>query len=315
MVPEYKSDLAKVYSGLSESIDKLNKLPLREFKTETFKASVLSAIVKCYEFNLEINKKYGNEYSFYLTSFLRGICEDLISLKFLLNLPPDKREAIVNEYILYLMTASIQSQNHYFKKERPFQPTVHVPNVDTIVNAHTKTLNSLWQSLGHKKDKIFPGVAQMAIDSKLKSLYDFVYHATSRTVHFSPNVLLRTGWYKAPGENQVIEFSVNNFSDYYILFNSHYGTTLFIEIIKSFKKYLGIEKVISVAVKELLEIQNRLHFFPEIITYEELNLTRPSNIEYKALEMASKMDAEERKEFLEELPEIIKEVKKRASKK
>jgi hypothetical protein len=100
-------------------------------------------------------------------------------------------------------------------------------------------LNSLWEEWGHRKDKTFPGVEHMAIDSNLKLLYDFLYHATSRALHFTPNVLLRTGWYKTSVDNPIIEFSVNNFSDYYTLFNSHYATTLFIEFIKAFKKYLG----------------------------------------------------------------------------
>jgi hypothetical protein len=250
-----------------------------------------------------------------LTSFLRGICEDLISLKFLLKLQPDKREDIVREYMLYLMTSSIQSQNQFFKNERPFQPTVHVADIDKVVSTHVTRLNTLWQSLGHRKDKTFPSVEQMAIDSKLKFLYDFVYHATSRTVHFSPNVLLRTGWYKTPDENAVIEFSVNNFSDYYTLFNSHYSTTLFIEFIKAFKKYLGLDKVFTTACKKLGDIQNKLYFFPEIITYEELNLKRPSSMNYRILEMASKMDTEERTEFIKALPDILKEIKKRVNEK
>jgi hypothetical protein len=311
VVTNYKSDLTIVYSDLSQPIEKLNKVPLSDFTKQQFKSSVISALVKCYQFNLEINKKDGNQYSFYLTSFLRGICEDLISLKFLLRIQPEKREYILVEYMLYLMTSSVKAQNQFFEDQRPFQPTVHVPNIGEIVSTHTETLNSLWQGLGHRKGKTFPSVEQMAIDSKLKLLYDFVYHGTSRAVHFSPNVLLRTGWYSTSVENPIIEFSVNNFSDYYSLFNSHYGTTLFIEFIKSFKKYLGLEKSFSSACKKLLDIQDKLYFFPEIITYEELNLERPSDINYKILEMASKMDTEERKKFFELLPDILAEIKKR----
>lgn len=58
-----------------------------------------------------------------------------------------------------------------------------------------------------------------------------------------------------------------------------------------------------------------MYFFPEIITYEELNLKRPSDINYKILEMASKMGEEERTEFFKALPDLLKEVKKRAGEK
>jgi hypothetical protein len=46
-----------------------------------------------------------------------------------------------------------------------------------------------------------------------------------------------------------------------------------------------------------------------------LNLKRPSNINYKILEMASKMEEDERTEFTKALPGIMKEVKKKAKEK
>lgn len=76
----------------------------------------------------------------------------------------------------------------------------------------------------------------------------------------------------------------------------------------------GLDKQFTTAVKQLTTLQNELPFFPEIITYEEMNLNRPSNLKYKILEMAFKMDKTERIEFLKFLPEILKEIKEKRKK-
>lgn len=153
----------------------------------------------------------------------------------------------------------------------------------------------------------------MAIDSKLKSLYDYLYHATSKTVHFSPNILLRTGWYKSL--NDPIVFSVKNFNNYYDTFNSFYGSYLFVQFCTSFKKALKLDVKFLSIVKSIKITLDDFNYFPELVTFEELNLKRPNNLPYKVLELASKMKDEEREAFMKELPSILTEVKKRINKK
>lgn len=42
-----------------------------------------AAFMKCFEFNLFILKENQSEYSFFNMAILRGICEDLIALKYI----------------------------------------------------------------------------------------------------------------------------------------------------------------------------------------------------------------------------------------
>lgn len=311
MVTQYKLNLGKVYAEIENSVQELNSVPLADFNKHIYRSTLISAFVKCFEFNIFINGGEVSNRSFYDTSFLRGICEDLISLKFLLKISEEQREHITSSYLGYLINTSALAQGSYFSNDRPFQPIVNLVDIEHQILLHSQALNSSWEDLGYRKDRIFPSVENMAIDVKLKDLYGFLYHATSRAVHFSPNVLLRTGWYN-PSEESVIKFSASNFSEYYAFFNSHYASILFIEYIAAFKKFLSFNKALTSAARKLKDIQSQLPFFPEIVTFEELNIKRPSNLEYKVFEFASQMVGEEREEFIKSLPEILKEVKKRA---
>jgi hypothetical protein len=311
MDAEFKKDLSVLYIEMAPHIEKYTKIPIQELAENQYKSVLLAAFAKCYEFNVEINSLDDNKLSFYFTSFLRGICEDLISLAFLNKIKSKDRESIISNFMMYLLHSSIASQQTFFSKERPFQPVVSHENITDLVALYSKNLNQEWEKLGYRKDKVFPSVEHMAVDTNLKLLYDFLYHATSKTVHFSPNILLRTGWYKDDGE---VRFSKNNFSDYYGSFNSFYGSYLFLEYVRIFKKTFGFSKDLKILTKRLQEILNEVSFYPEIVTFEEINSKRPSYLDYKILELSAEMDDEEREEFMKALPEMIEEIKKRGKK-
>ena len=70
-----------------------------------------------------------------MTAGLRGICEDIITLKFINQFDPSiRREIIVIEMASTVSKAS-QAQNNFFKKIRPFQPLV------TFTSEQVKTQN------------------------------------------------------------------------------------------------------------------------------------------------------------------------------
>uniref|UniRef100_UPI0032DEE32E DUF5677 domain-containing protein n=1 Tax=Mucilaginibacter sp. Bleaf8 TaxID=2834430 RepID=UPI0032DEE32E len=136
-------------------------------------------------------------------------------------------------------------------------------------------LKDLMKNNGLNKDRLFPSVEHMAIDAQLKHLYDFLYHATSRMVHFSPNILLRMGWYKKAGPTV---FSTQNFYKYYDQFNKFYSTYLLLEFCNSFKKQMGFENDILKEFKEIKKLLLNDAFYPELVTFEELNIKRPSDL-------------------------------------
>lgn len=303
----YKGQLAKTYRALIGESGTFNQVPLTTFNQQMYKSCVTAALVKCLEFNLEINTSRNNRTAFHLMSFLRGMCEDLITLTYIHRYTASEREHLIKIYMAYLKGGSVVAQETFFQKVRPFQPLISLGDA----NAHTQNalndLKTFWSSKGFNKDKSFPSVENMAIDAKLKDLYDFLYHATSRTVHFSPNVLLRTGWYS--NEEAIIRFSVHNFVNYHALFNMFYGSYLFVRFARTFKKFLGLSTSFMLKVRDVEEVLEEFIFYPEIITFEELNLKRPDNVSYKAIQMAYEMPPDERKAFVEALPEILQEVR------
>lgn len=307
----HKGQLAKTYRQLIAETDLFNQVPLTTFNQQMYKSCVTAALMKCVEFNLEINASRKNRTAFHLTSFLRGMCEDLITLSYIRRYSASEREHLIKIYMAYLMGGSVVAQENFFGKVRPFQPLISFGDADAHTQHALNDLKTFWSSKGFSKDKIFPSVENMAIDAKLKDLYDFLYHATSRTVHFSPNVLLRMGWYN--NEEAIIRFSAQNFVKYHELFNMFYGSYLFVRFARTFKKFLGLPSSFMQKVKVVEEVLEEFVFYPEIITFEELNLKRPDNIAYKTIQMAYKMPPDERKAFVEALPQILQEVRNKIS--
>ncbi len=81
MAKKLKSSLFEKYKELSIHIEKYNKVGVENLGIEMYLPTLKSAFIKCFDFNFYITKSRATENSFYYTSFLRGICEDLISQK------------------------------------------------------------------------------------------------------------------------------------------------------------------------------------------------------------------------------------------
>ncbi|MEI9943782.1 MAG: DUF5677 domain-containing protein [Chitinophagaceae bacterium] len=311
MPKRFRTLLLEKYKEINAHIVNYNSTELNDLG-QLYVPTLKAAFIKCFEFNLYLNQTRNLSNSFYNISFLRGVCEDLFSLKFLLNFKKEDRDELLIIYNQYLLHTSIESQTKFFDKEKIVQPILRRNTTQDMVSKLENDLKQFWSKHGYSKDKIFPSVEHMAIDSKLKLLYDFLYHATSRAVHFSPNVLLRTGWYNKEGGPVV--FSTKNFSNYYTFFNSYWGTYLFIQYARAFKKELKFDNNINKLIKELNVILQNIGEVPEIITFEEMNLKRPEKYPYRILNMILKMQNEERKAFYDHLPEIIIDLKKKKNK-
>lgn len=312
MAKKFKNRLLEKYNEIALQISNYDRIDLANFEQQLFIATLKAAFVKCFEFNLHLCKKRNADDSFLYMSFLRGICEDLISLKFLLTLKPEDRNKLLSIYNNYLLTTSIRAQRNYFLSEKLILPSIGPADIEKSVADAEKGMKEFWESLGHNKEKIFPGVEHMAIDAQLKSLYDFLYHATSRTVHFSPNVLLRTGWYNKNGGPVV--FSTKNFHNYYSYFTVFYGTVLFVRIAKAFRKELKLPRPFYKLIMSLNLILKDTGETPEIITFEEMNIRRPEVHPYKVINIIANMEKEERDAFYVHLPKLIEEFRKKGAK-
>lgn len=257
-----------IYKSLKKDFDTIST---NEVNTKSLFLPILkSAFTKCYEFNLIYSNRRKNEKSFYHTPVLRGVCEDLIVLKFLKLHSTWNKELILNAYLNYELIDNLISQDKFFRKNRPHQIIFNPPDKELKRSEFEKKLNDIWQSYGLNKEKVFPKISHMACDSGLRELYDYLYHATSSMVHFSPHILLRSGWTNDRISN-LYTFNPKNFYKYYQLFNEFFGSYLFVLFSNVFHKELNLSKEFKIKVKDINQYIDEQHRWPELITLEEIN--------------------------------------------
>lgn len=235
---------------------------------------IRASFAKAYEFNTLINNSDGDVSSFFLTPALRSICEDLILLRYASCLSEKNR----NELMLLLMSHEVQSnlkvQHEFFSNNRPFQSVLkpgkdYKADIDNII----RNLQQFWKKRGWRLNgnSTMPQIRQLAEKRRIESLYDFMYRLTCDVVHFNPQVLFRSGWGDLPEE----AFSTKNFEAYYRAFATIYGSYLFCIYFELLGKHLNPGKRVKKIVQRIRDIVNAQNRWPELITYEEMNISRP----------------------------------------
>jgi len=246
------------------------------FDGNQFQLHLISALSKSYEFNRFVNKKTKKKLSFFASPTLRGICEDFIVLKFLKKHKTLDSNKILNNYMQIQLHDIVSKQSKFFKKNHPQQIVLTDEKFEGIEQL-SNDLKDEWAKIGMNKEKIFPSISHMATDAGLVELYEFLYSATSDMVHFSPHVLMRSGWSKTE-DKYLHHFSTKNFSKYYDLYNKFYGSYLFCLFVKEFKKDLEIDKNAIKLVDEIKEIILSESRWPELVTFEEMNIPNAEKI-------------------------------------
>ncbi|HYO07629.1 MAG TPA: DUF5677 domain-containing protein [Tepidisphaeraceae bacterium] len=241
-----------------------------------FLLSVRAAFAKNYEVNQFIQTRDAQLNAFAVTSALRGICEDIIALKWLATLERRERDEAVGVMMMKSVLELMQQQTLFFGKYRPSQPILEAKDVTAEVQALKQRLRGMRKGNRWRKHREWPSVREMAEPTGLVPLYDFLYAATSSFVHFSPNNLLRMGKV-APGEERM-HFSTSHFSDYYGHFNRFYGLFLFITFCTTFGATLGCRSEMKPPVERLMKHLDEELRWPELITMEEMNVPEVSQM-------------------------------------
>jgi len=279
-------ELATIYEFLKKDLKPL--FWNRFSKDNIFNCHITSAYSKCYEFNVLVNKENDISNSFFYSPALRGICEDVIVLKFFKKQTKLNSNKIIEHFMMIQLIDISDRQKEFFLKNNPQQIVFEYPNAGKVREENTNAIKEEWLKIGLNREKVFPSTSQMATDSGLVELYNYLYSATSDMVHFSPHVLMRAGWSKKDDEF-LHEFSTKNFSKYYKLFNQFYGAYLFVLFNESFKKELKIPKAIVELVKQIKVIISDEYRWPELITFEEMN--HPDAHKIKTINMIRKIKA------------------------
>ncbi len=217
--------------------NKLNftSFPLSQINNQMLFNLIQASTSKCLEFNIEANRSRSKtESTFILVSNLRGICEDLIYLNYLSRMKKQSANKLIELLIEQNYVYALATQRNFFERNNLYQPVLgnnmSRREAEQSVKESQKNLRDFWKSMNCRR----PTVRDMAKDVGLISTYDFIYHASSSFVHFSPQVLLRTGWGAINSENSVFTYSTYNMSGYYQVFSSFYAAILFIGYEASF---------------------------------------------------------------------------------
>lgn len=273
-----KEKFTAIYEQLKDHITQVVQGSLKNEKLHL--TMTKAAFIKCFEFNLFISQQDSPEYAFFVSTNLRGSCEDLIVLKYLKECLDEED---VQDFLLLSIAENfqkgIQSQVEFFNTYRSLQPIIK--NFELFAKDENKRRtqqNHLKNKYGWKKTT--PTVKAMAEACDLKALYDYLYAATSKSVHFNPQVLLRMGWGDGNDAEYKYSNSVSHFGGYHADFSRFYGSFLLIKFVDSFSQHLNLSVKFIELTKQLKELIDRENRWPEIVTFEEMNIPKPSIIDY-----------------------------------
>ena len=230
---------------------------------------VQAAVSKCIDFNMIVNRLgKGAEEAFFFMSNLRGICEDLIYLTYLSRMEAEPAEKLIRVLTLKNNFEGRAIQREFFSKNNPLQPVLGGDNAAADGLKSREEFRQFWKLEGINRP---PTMRDMAEQVGLISTYDFIYFAASNFVHFNPLVLLRTGW---ANENDRFVFSTRHMHAYYRDFSGFYGAVLFIGFHASFgAKYFKV--AVDSEVDRLVKLIGHVQRWPEIVTFEEMNVQPP----------------------------------------
>ncbi len=246
-----------------------------------FSLALRASLAKSYHFNVVIRqKRFKSEATpFFLVPSLRGICEDLIVLNFVKQMPPTDRDELIWSMAQYTVAAKIRSQAEFFREARPFQRVINPDPFD--VDMWEERARCVWRRHGwpNLRRGLMPQIRQIAERQHLgvlPALYDYLYRMTSGMVHFDVHVLFRSGWgpiNKRGSKLEYIQFSPENFASYYHSFARVYGAYTFLLYFEFFAGFLRPGPTIRPELSNARLSLRAMPRWPEMVTWEEMNLT------------------------------------------
>lgn len=277
----------------------MQKVSIGSIRRPFFSLCVKASIAKCFEFNVAVRKKREFDDAFFWMPALRGICEDLIVLNFVKDMPHADREQLIRSLMSHDVHSRAKSQEVFFSQTRAHQPVLRIKDVSTKLATIESNAQRIWNAHGWPglQHGTMPQIRQIAErqgQPVLASLYDYLYRLTSAAVHFNVQSLLRSGW--GPSKAN-FTFSTKNFQIYYASYTRVYGSFLFCVYFEFFGKFLKpgpkVTRIVNEIRKELLLEQR----WPEMVTFEEMNLKPPEpNILMQTLFLV--MESEKRKRLI-----------------
>jgi len=164
---------------------------------------------------------------------LRPACEEFIWVKYLAAISVDESEELLRCVASGELLASLKAQDDFGGRT----VTTELGLAAFLDNAQAREdhVRAQLRTLGRKLDwparaiegGQLPGVSWLAGKTGERKVYKFLYHASSRFVHFSAAELLRRAWGR-PGSVSVRSV---HFSDYWSAFALYWGLRLFLDTV------------------------------------------------------------------------------------
>ena len=258
--------------------------PLRPFATRYSKVNYIegqmyscflsASFIRAFEF-AELSSRQEPESAFFVAPALRGITEDIIYLEFLSGIGPDTREQFLLNMVQLEAHKLANVQIQFFRRFRPSQLVLGPPKSDE--REIRKKLKEFWKKNGWQDSGRVPpsteAIAKQSGTFQLSILYDFVYRFTSTMVHFNTEVLLRNGWLQGSGN---FKFSTSNMGKYYLSVCQIYGCFLLCIYFEFFGEFFRLSQSEEIAVQKLRSYLLGVPRWPEPLTFEEMNHSRPN---------------------------------------
>ena len=236
-----------------------------------------ASFAKAFEFaELTCQQDYDNAY--FLAPLLRSIAEEIIFLKYISTFPDEERELVLSHLLELNVIEDVKHQTVFFGTFRPFQPVLSGANGKEKVLKNE--LRDFWRKKGWTRFRkttspIVPPTREMAEKLEkgmMEIVYDFIYRLSSMSVHFHTRGLLRMGW----GDiKTTATFSTKNMEKYQRELIHVYGTYLLCLYAELFEELLDPHDQEKEAVAELRDHLQRIFRWPEMVTFEEMNLPIP----------------------------------------
>ena len=249
--------MTNVSSELTTKLDPLRPFveriaTVRYANKKLFSSILRASFARAFEF-VDLVSTQKSISAFFFAPALRSITEDIILLRFLSRFPHEVRQQTLDNMLDLIVADALCKQEAFFLTFRPFQPILPAASMDVQkVKKARDELRSFWRNNGWPKlNRDMPQTSQIAekLDpGVIHVVYDFIYRLTSGTVHFNPQVLLRSGWGNVPIETT---FSSRNMDPYYLMLSRIYGSYLLCLYFELFGRFLRPNKIEKAAVKEL----------------------------------------------------------------
>lgn len=246
--------------------------------SDMFLSASAASFIKTLEFAILCTVHRGDgAHPFFLTSNLRGICEDVIVLSWLKSCDPDDRSSYLVATAALAVLENLKRQADFFDTAGTGQILMGpesfagdpLPLEATLIQLRKKYK---WP----KRRDLLPSVRWCAVQQGFTPLYDYLYAGASQAVHFSPVHLFRSGLGTEYEDGQKVLFSTGHNRAYYETFNLVYSAHLVVIAYRTLGDVIDPQGVAEAHVTRIETWTTKIRRWPELVTFEDFDEEYPS---------------------------------------